>query len=75
MIKNLLRRFGYYKLNNEDIAALIAHYDPTVIKMRTKEQVLHMDYLDIDYLTALMYKSYPNPILVSYTCDQPDDVV
>lgn len=73
MLKNLLRRFGYYKLNAEDKLVLLNYYARFVVKGTTKKRLLHINYLGIDHLTALKYMNYPNPVSGSYTCDQPDE--
>lgn len=75
MLKNLLRRFGYYKLNIEDKLALAKHYNLRFEGVWVFTENEHSKYLQIDPFTCIALACPKSKINVSYTCDQPDDVV
>lgn len=75
MIKNLLRRFGYYKLNDEDKLALAKHYNPRYTEHLFLAKNKHLEYFGLDPITCIML-IYPNSkIRISYTCGLHEDVV
>lgn len=75
MIKNLLRRFGYYKLSDEDRFAIGKHFGKYILEQKGKniEFRKHVEYFGMSELEAIMCAAHPNVVNVSFTCDQPDE--
>lgn len=55
MIKNLLRRYGYVRLNEEDLEVLSDYYGKLILYTHpfNRDAYLHAKYLGIDCLKAV----------------------
>lgn len=73
MFRNLLRRFGYIKLNDEDKRVLALHYCKHLEDCVVISKVEHIENLGLDTLSCFMLAHPGSKLRASFTCDQPDE--